>query len=437
MRLGGDRHRRRHDDPQHDRHALGTPERVAILGRARHSVRVGAQASGPRRTLRQRLMPRLHPVILCGGTGTRLWPLSRRLLPKQFLPLVTDRTLLQDTILRIADLPGVERPIVISNNEHRFLVAEQLHELGVQPAVQILEPAGRNTAPAVAVAALHVRQDDPDAVLLVLPSDHAIGDPAAFREAVLAAARIAGQGFLATFGIRPTQPHTGYGYIELGEPLSGETQGFRIRRFVEKPDLQKAKQYLDSGRFLWNSGMFVFSARRYLEELAAFRRDILECAEKALKAAGRDLDFLRLDAAAFNACPAEAVKDIVGRLDKAARSEHISHTRVYRPWGYYESIDAGERFQVKRIMVKPGEALSLQMHHKRAEHWVVVSGRARVTRDDQVYELRENESTFIPLGAKHRLENTTDQPLYLIEVQSGSYLGEDDIVRYEDRYDRR
>jgi mannose-1-phosphate guanylyltransferase/mannose-6-phosphate isomerase len=472
-------------------------------------------------------MRRIHPVILCGGTGTRLWPLSRRLLPKQFLPLVTDRTLLQDTILRIADLRGVERPIVISNNDHRFLVAEQLNELGVRPAVQILEPAGRNTAPAVAIAALHVRQDDPDAVLLVLPSDHAIGDAAAFRDAVLTAARIADQGFLATFGIRPSQPHTGYGYIELGEPLAGESEGFRIRRFVEKPNLQKAKEYLDSGRFLWNSGMFVFSARRYLEELATFRRDILEGAEKALKAAGRDLDFLRLDSAAFNACPAESVdyavmektsrgavvradigwsdvgswsalwdiakkddgrnathgdvqlqdtsgcyiwgnsrlvftlgakdliivetddavlvaersraeevKQIVERLDSQARSEHVSHTRVYRPWGYYETIDTGKRFQVKRIMVKPGEALSLQMHHKRAEHWVVVSGRARVTRDDAVYELRENESTFIPLGAKHRLENTTDQPLYLIEVQSGSYLGEDDIVRFEDRYNR-
>jgi len=470
---------------------------------------------------------RIHPVILCGGTGTRLWPLSRRLLPKQFLPLITKRTLLQDTILRIADLPGVERPIVISNNDHRFLVAEQLNELGVKPAVQILEPAGRNTAPAVAVAALQVLQEDPDAVLLVLPSDHAIGNPAAFREAVLAAARIAGHGFLATFGIRPTGPHTGYGYIELGEPLPGETQGFRVRRFVEKPDLQKARQYLESGRFLWNSGMFVFSARRYLEELAVFRRDIVEGAEKALKAARRDLDFLRLDPAAFNACPAESgdyavmektshgavvradigwsdvgswstlwdigkkdaaqnvthgdvqlvdasgcyvwgdsklvvalgakdliivetddavlvadrsraedVKKIVERLDSQARSEHVSHTRVYRPWGYYESIDAGERFQVKRIMVKPGEALSLQMHHKRAEHWVVVSGRARVTRDDKVYEISENESTFIPLGAKHRLENPSDQPLYLIEVQSGSYLGEDDIVRFDDRYNR-
>jgi mannose-1-phosphate guanylyltransferase/mannose-6-phosphate isomerase len=471
---------------------------------------------------------RIRPVILCGGTGTRLWPLSRRLLPKQFLPLVTDRTLLQDTILRIADLPGVERPIVISNNEHRFLVAEQLNELGVRPAVQILEPAGRNTAPAVAVAALQASCEDADALLLVLPSDHAIADAAGFRDAVLSASRLAGRDLLVTFGIQPSQPESGYGYIELGDPLAGEKQGFTIRRFIEKPDAHEAQQYIESGRFLWNSGMFVFSARRYLEELRGFRRDIVEGAEKALKAAGRDLDFLRLDAAAFNACPAESVdyavmektsrgavvradigwsdvgswsalwdiakkdagrnathgdvqlqdtlgcyiwgdsrlvfalgakdliivetddailvadraraqevKDIVARLDKAARSEHVSHTREYRPWGYYETIDAGERFQVKRIMVKPGQALSLQMHHKRAEHWVVVSGRARVTRDDQVYEVRENESTFIPLGAKHRLENPTDQPLYLIEVQSGAYLGEDDIVRFDDRYNRR
>ncbi len=453
--------------------------------------------------------------------------MSRRLLPKQFLPLVTERTLLQDTVLRLRALRECEKPIVISNDEHRFLVAEQLNELGVRPAVQILEPLGRNTAPAVAVAALHIRKDDPDGLLLVLPSDHAIADTAAFRDAVLAAQRAAEKGLLVTFGIRPTHPATGYGYIEQGEPLAGDARTFRIRRFVEKPDAQKASEYLASGRFLWNSGMFVFSVRRFLEELGSLRPDILAAAEKALAGAVRDLDFLRLDAKAFEACPAQSidyavmektsagavvsadigwsdvgswsalweigkkdglgnvtrgdaqlhdasgcylwadrrlvyllgvkdllvvetddavlvgersraqeVKDIVERLDQKRRSEHVSHTRVYRPWGYFETIDAGERFQVKRIMVKPGEALSLQMHHKRAEHWVVVSGRARVTRDDQVYELRENESTFIPLGAKHRLENTTDQPLYLIEVQSGAYLGEDDIVRFDDRYKR-
>ena len=435
--------------------------------------------------------------------------------------------MLQDTVLRIAELPEAEPPIVISNNEHRFLVAEQLNELGVRPAVQILEPAGRNTAPAVAVAALHVRRTDPHGVLLVLPSDHAINDVPAFRNAVRTAARIAGHDLLTTFGIQPTQPETGYGYIELGEPLPGERDAFRIHRFVEKPDPRRAQEYVDSGRFLWNSGMFVLPVRLYLEELHSLRTDILTGAEKALDAALRDLDFLRLDASAFNACPAESidyavmektsrgavvradigwndvgswtalwdignkdkaenvirgdvhiadasgcyiwgesrlvvalgarnliivetddavlvadrsraqdVKSIVESLDKESRSEHVSHTRVYRPWGYYESIDAGKGFQVKRIMVKPQQALSLQMHHKRAEHWVVVSGRARVTRDDEVYELKENESTFIPLGSKHRLENPTDQPLYLIEVQSGTYLGEDDIVRFDDRYRR-
>jgi mannose-1-phosphate guanylyltransferase/mannose-6-phosphate isomerase len=434
--------------------------------------------------------------------------------------------LLQDTIARLHNLLGCGAPIVISNNEHRFLVAEQLNQLGVRPAVQILEPIGRNTAPAVAVAALHVCGEDPDGLLAVLPSDHVIANAIAFREAVLTAARLAERDFLVTFGVRPTQPHTGYGYIELGEALPGEASGFRIQRFVEKPDLQRARQYLESGRFLWNSGMFVFSAQRFLEELSKSRPDILEGARKALAAAVRDLDFLRLDTA-FAACPAESidyavmektprgavvradigwndvgswtalwdiakrdeadnathgdvhladvagcyiwsdsrlvfalgarnliivetadavlvadrsrtqdVKTIVESLDKEARSEHVSHTRVYRPWGYYETIDTGSRFQVKRIMVKPGQALSLQMHRQRAEHWVVVSGRARVTRDENVYDLAENESTFIPLGTKHRLENPTDQPLYLIEVQSGAYLGEDDIIRFEDKYKR-
>jgi mannose-1-phosphate guanylyltransferase / mannose-6-phosphate isomerase len=469
---------------------------------------------------------KIHPVILSGGSGTRLWPMSRRLLPKQFLPLVGDRTMFQETVARLAGLPECEPPLVISNHDHRFLVAEQLAELGVKPAVQILEPAGRNTAPAVAIAALHVRGSDANGVLLVLPSDHAIANAAAFREAVLAAADIAARDFLVTFGIQPTEPHTGYGYIELGDALPGESQGWQIKRFVEKPDAQRARDYLASGRFLWNSGMFVLPVRRFLEELQAFHPEILHAAEQALGAATRDLDFLRLDAGAFSASPSESidyavmektklgavlradmgwsdvgswtalwdigakdaagnvtrgdvhlhdaagcyiwgdrmvhalgvkdllvvetddallvadraraqeVKGIVERLEGQARTEHVSHTRVYRPWGYFESVDAGPRYQVKRIMVKPHHALSLQMHHKRAEHWVVVSGRARVTRGDKVFELAENESTFIPLGTKHRLENAGKEPLYLIEVQSGSYLGEDDIVRYEDRYNR-
>jgi mannose-1-phosphate guanylyltransferase/mannose-6-phosphate isomerase len=466
--------------------------------------------------------------VLCGGSGSRLWPMSRRLLPKQFLPLVTERTLLQDTILRIGAMAGAEAPIVISNHEHRFLVAEQLNELGVKPAVQILEPVGRNTAPAVAVAALHVTKQDPGGLLLVLPSDHAIADTAAFGDAVAIARRAAVEGLIVTFGIQPTQPATGYGYIERGEPLEKQSQAFRIKRFVEKPDAKKAAEYLKSGRFYWNSGMFVFSARQLLEELGRLRPDILSAAEKALAAATRDMDFMRLDAKTFEACPAESidyavmekisngavvaadigwsdvgswsalwdigkkdaagnvtrgdtqmhdvansyvradsrlvyllgvkdllvvetddavligdrsraqeVKDIVERLDKDHRSEHVSHSRVYRPWGYYESIDAGPRFQVKRLMVKPGQALSLQLHRKRAEHWVVVSGTARVTRGEAVFDVAENESTYIPVGTKHRLENRGKEALYLIEVQSGSYLGEDDIERFEDRYNRQ
>ena len=470
----------------------------------------------------------VHPVILSGGTGTRLWPISRRSLPKQFLPLVAQRTLLQDTVARLAGLPECAAPIIVGSDEHRFIVTEQLNELRVRPAAQILEPVGRNTAPAVAVAALHARAKDPESLILVLPSDHAIGDAAAFREAVAAASRIAAQGLLVTFGIQPSGPNTGYGYIEIGEPLRGEARAFRIQHFVEKPTLEKARGYVQSGSFLWNSGMFVFAARRWLEELGRFRPDILAAAERAYSAAVQDLDFLRLDAGAFAASPSESidyaimentasgavvradmgwsdvgswselweiaqkdaagnatrgdvqlhdatgcyirsdsrlvvalgvkdllvvetddavlvgersraqeVRDIVQRLGDQSRLEHLSHMRAYRPWGYFESIDAGERFQVKRIMVKPREALSLQLHHKRAEHWVVVSGKARVTRGDAVYEVAENESTFIPLGTKHRLENPNDEPLYLIEIQSGSYLGEDDIVRFEDRYDRK
>ncbi len=470
---------------------------------------------------------KLHPVILCGGSGSRLWPMSRRLLPKQFLPLVTEHSLLQDTVLRLGTIGGCEKPIVISNNEHRFLVAEQLNALGVAPAVQILEPMGRNTAPAVAVAALHVARDDPEAALLVLPSDHAISNSEAFRDAVLVARRAADQGLLVTFGIRPTQAATGYGYIELGAPLPGLADVCRIQRFVEKPSLEKAREYVASGRFFWNSGMFLFPVRQVLGELARLRPDILEGAKQALAASVRDLDFLRLDAAAFETCPsdsidyavmektpagavvpadigwsdvgswsalweigkkdaagnvtrgdaqlhgasgcyvragsrlvyllggkdllvvetddailvgerarAEEVKDLVEALDRKSRSEHVSHSRVYRPWGYYETIDTGTRFQVKRLMVKPGQALSLQMHHHRAEHWVVVSGTARVTRGDEVMMISENESTYIPLGVKHRLENPAKVPLYLIEVQSGGYLGEDDIVRFEDRYKR-
>jgi mannose-1-phosphate guanylyltransferase/mannose-1-phosphate guanylyltransferase/mannose-6-phosphate isomerase len=472
-------------------------------------------------------MSKLHPVVLCGGSGTRLWPMSRRLLPKQFLPLVTERSLLQDTVARVGMLDGAAAPLVLSNSEHRFLVAEQLAELGVAPAAQILEPVGRNTAPAVAVAALHLAATDPEGVMLVLPSDHAIGNVAAFHGAVRVAERAARQGLLVTFGVPPDHAATGYGYIERGAPLPGEDAAFRILRFVEKPDAATAAEYLRSGRFLWNSGMFVFTARRFVEEIQRLRPDILAGARAALERAKRDLDFVRLDPEAFTACPAQSidyavmektgagavvrgdfgwsdvgawsalwdigakdaqgnvvrgdvalhdtsgsyvradsrlvyllgvkdllvvetadavlvgersraqeVKELVESLDRGKRSEHLSHRRVYRPWGYYESIDAGERFQVKRLMVKPGHALSLQRHRQRAEHWIVVSGVARVTRDEQVFDVQENQSTFIPLGARHRLENAGPAPLFLIEVQSGSYLGEDDIERFDDRYGR-
>ena len=453
--------------------------------------------------------------------------MSRRLLPKQFLPLVSERSLLQDTVLRVHGIHGANAPILVSNSEHRFLVAEQLREIGVKPDVQILEPVGRNTAPAVAVAALHVQSRQPEASLFVLPSDQLIQDVPAFHAALAAALPLAAGGSLVTFGITPSGPVTGYGYIERGEPISGSKSSFRVSRFVEKPDLETARRYVSSGRFLWNSGMFVLQAKRYLEELRRLRPDILAAAKAAWEAGERDLDFLRLDSKAFEACPSDSidyavmertsasvmvqadigwsdvgswaalwetgtkdasknvahgdvdlrdakgcyvraesrlvsvlgatdlvvvetddavlvadksrsqeVKEVVETLERQARTEHVSHSRVYRPWGYYESIDAGERFQVKRIMVKPGEALSLQMHHHRAEHWVVVSGTARVTRDDEVKLLSENESTYIPIGTKHRLENPGKTPLFLIEVQSGGYLGEDDIVRFEDRYKR-
>jgi mannose-1-phosphate guanylyltransferase/mannose-6-phosphate isomerase len=453
--------------------------------------------------------------------------MSRRLLPKQFLALTSERSLLQETVARLQGVQGGRAPIIVSNGEHRFLVAEQLREIGVKPEVQILEPVGRNTAPAVAVAAMHAQSRHPDACLFVQPSDQLILDVPAFHAAIAAALPLAAGGSLVTFGVTPRGPVTGYGYLERGEPISGSAGSYRVARFVEKPDLETARRYVASGQFFWNSGMFVFLARRYLEELQRFRPDIASAAKAAWQAGKSDLDFMRLDAAAFEACPSDSVdyavmertssavmvqadigwsdvgswaalwetgskddngnvahgdvdlrdakgcyvraesrlvsvlgatdivvvetddavlvadksrtqevKEVVETMDRKARTEHLSHSRVYRPWGYYESIDAGDRFQVKRIMVKPGEALSLQMHHHRAEHWVVVSGTARVTRDGDTKLLAENESTYIPIGTKHRLENPGKTPLFLIEVQSGGYLGEDDIVRFEDRYKR-
>jgi mannose-1-phosphate guanylyltransferase/mannose-6-phosphate isomerase len=466
---------------------------------------------------------KLVPVILSGGSGTRLWPLSRESHPKQFLPLLGEHSLLQQTWLRLRGLPGADSPLVVANEEHRFMVAEQLRQVGATPAALILEPVGRNTAPAIAVAALQAMAGGEDPVLLVLPSDHVIADEAGFRAAVLAALPAAQDGMLVTFGIVPTAPETRYGYIKAA---AGE--GLRaVDRFVEKPDAATAASYLADGGYYWNSGMFAFRASRYLAELEASNPAMVGAARESLAKAQPDVDFLRLDKAAFSASPSDSidyavmektrhaavlpiavgwndvgswsalwsvveqdgdgnahrgdvlardcrgtlaigdtrlialigledivvvdtddavlvahkdrvqdVKEIVSALKKDQRPQATWHRKVYRPWGSYDGIDSGERFQVKRIIVKPGAALSLQKHHHRAEHWVVVKGTAKVTCDDKVFLLSENQSTYIPLGSKHRLENPGKQPLELIEVQSGSYLGEDDIVRFEDVYGR-
>ena len=466
---------------------------------------------------------KIYPVILSGGAGTRLWPLSRAVLPKQLLPLVSDKTMLQDTVLRVAGWPDLMAPLVVCGNEHRFLVAEQLREIGVKPLGILLEHVGRNTAPAVAAAAHYLLATDPDAVMLVLPADHVIENNAAFAAAVAKAATLVQGGALATFGIVPTGPETGYGYIHRGAAAAAEG-GFQVDRFVEKPDRDTAQRFLDEGGYYWNSGMFLLRAQGYLDELKAHAPAIADAAEAAVRLGYTDLDFCRLDEASFTRCPSDSidyavmektsravvvpadlgwndvgswtalwdvlksagdangnvqrgdvyldgvsnslvraesrivalvgvqdvivietpdavlvahkdhvqrVKNVVDHLKLADRTEHLHHTKVYRPWGYYEGIDAGERFQVKRITVKPGEKLSLQMHHHRAEHWVVVSGTARVTCGDKVSLLSENESTYIPIGMNHRLENPGKVPLHIIEVQSGSYLGEDDIVRFD------
>ena len=469
----------------------------------------------------------LYPVILSGGSGTRLWPLSRVALPKQFLPLVSEHTLFQETLLRLKDFPDMAAPLVVCNNEHRFLAAEQLHAIESAPLLQILEPAGRNTAPAVAIAAFAAQEKDAEAILLVLPADHLIQDIPGFHSAIRSALALAQQDKLVTFGITPNEPATGFGYIERGAALGIGEQTFSVARFVEKPDLDTARQFLALGNFFWNSGMFVFKAAVYLDELQRHRPDIYQAAQQAWQHSTHDLDFCRLNEKDFAACPSESidyavmehtqaaamvtvdigwsdigswsslaavsvqdaqgnalrgdvytaetansyiraetrmvaaigvrdlvivetadavlvmhkdfaqdVKHTVEYLKQAERTEHLVHRRVYRPWGYYEGIDVGERFQAKRIVVKPGSKLSLQMHHHRAEHWVVVSGTAQVTRGDEVLLLHEDQSTYIPIGVKHRLENVGRTPLYLIEVQSGGYLGEDDIVRFEDDYKR-
>jgi mannose-1-phosphate guanylyltransferase/mannose-6-phosphate isomerase len=469
--------------------------------------------------------PPILPVVLAGGYGTRLWPLSRQLLPKQFLPMVSQQSMLQEAVLRARLLENALPAMLVINEEHRFLAAEQLRAMGAQNCALLLEPVGRGTAPAAALAALAALAKDEKAVIAVYPADHRIMDHAAFARSMRAAVALARQGHLVTFGITPSGPVTGYGYIVRGAPLG---TGYRAERFVEKPDAARAAQLIAAGNAYWNSGMFVFAAAGYLAELEKFRPDIFAAARAAWHGRTSDLDFIRPERKGFLACPqdsidyavmertargavlpaefdwsdlgswdalwdvgakdargnvlsgdvqildadncyvraesrmvaalgladaviietsdavlvaskehAQHVKQVVVRLAEAKRTEHLSHDRVYRPWGYYESVDAGAGYQVKRIVVNPGQALSLQLHRRRAEHWVVVQGTARVTRDDEVLELAANQSVYIPLGAKHRLENPADVPLQVIEVQSGDYLGEDDIERFEDRYDRK
>ncbi|CAB3739012.1 mannose-1-phosphate guanylyltransferase/mannose-6-phosphate isomerase [Paraburkholderia rhynchosiae] len=471
---------------------------------------------------------KIHPVVLCGGNGTRLWPMSRGQYPKQYLKLTGEKTLLQQTVLRLAHITGTAEPIVVTNGEQRFLVAEQLRQADVKPSSIVLEPVSRNTAPAIAVAALLALRESPDALLLVLPSDHVIVDEAAFAQAVQAAVPIALSQHLVTFGMHPTEPHTGFGYIRRGAPLPEGDAAYVVDAFVEKPDRANAMQFIDDGGYYWNSGMFLFTAAAYLDALRRHAPEIARQAELSLAGARFDSDFVRLDEAAFAASPsvsidyavmektaraaviasgdlgwsdvgswsalagladadaagnaligdvlAEAVSNsyvraehrmvaaigvdnivivetadavlvahrdkvqdvrkIVERLSASGRRESVMHRRVARPWGAYESIDEGDRFQVKRIVVNPGAQLSLQMHHHRAEHWIVVRGTALVTNGDQQIMLSENQSTYIPIGVTHRLTNPGRIPLELIEVQSGAYLGEDDIVRFQDTYGR-
>jgi len=468
----------------------------------------------------------LYPVILSGGSGSRLWPLSREYYPKPLLPLVSENTLLQETARRLDGLPNLGDAVYVCNEEHRFLVAEQIAQLGKTPATIILEPEGRNTAPALTLAALYLVKQDPDAMMVVMPADHVMTEPQHFVTAVEQGSEHAEKGALVTFGVVPKLPETGYGYIKRDTQVEGSV-AYTVARFVEKPDRQTAEQYLSEGDYYWNSGIFLMRADRWLDEISQYRPDILKICREAMNTGLKDCDFFRVNKQKFNDCPgdsidyavmekteravvvpisagwsdigawsalwdvcardddgnviqgdvlaedthnaflvaqhrclatvgldnivvvetadavlvankdkAQDVKAIVDRLKYCGREESKVHRQVYRPWGSYEGIDAGSRFQVKRLSVKPGAQLSLQLHHHRAEHWVVVKGTARVTCGDQVFNLHENESTYIPIGEKHRLENPGNIPLEVIEIQSGSYLGEDDIVRFEDVYDR-
>ena len=469
---------------------------------------------------------RIVPVILSGGSGTRLWPVSRESFPKQLWPLVSDRTLLQETALR-AHGDGFAPPVVVCNQEHRFLIAEQLRAVGIADARIVLEPVGRNSAPAIAAAAALIAEHDPDAVLWMLAADHVIDDTEALHRSFAAAAAAARAGRVVTFGMRPTAPESGYGYIAIGAALDDAPGVFAVARFIEKPDPATAAQFAADRQHLWNSGMFVFTARTLLGEMAEYAPDVLRAARQAVAERREDLDFIRLGVEAFAASPsisldyavaerttraavvpadigwsdvgswgalwelgrkdadgnvavgdvllegarncyvrsdgmlaavvgledavvvvtedavlamhrdqAQDVKRLVDRLKSAGRHEAVAHNRLYRPWGFFESLIRGERFQVKRLVVSPGGKLSLQKHFHRAEHWVVVHGSAMVTRDDETLLVRENESIYLPLGCVHRLENPGKIPLTLIEVQSGAYLGEDDIVRLDDVYNR-
>ncbi len=473
----------------------------------------------------------ITPVVLSGGAGTRLWPLSRKLHPKQLLPLLNETSLLQDTINRLQGLNRIEQTVIICNEEYRFMIAEQARTTSIGVSAIILEPVGRNTAPAIALAAFNAlkekeKSDDEDTVLLVLPADHDIKDVKQFHQAIEVGLQQASEGHFVTFGIMPSSPETGYGYIKAATTVA-VNEVASIERFVEKPDLDKATKYLNEGGYYWNSGMFMFKASAYLTALQEFSPEIYDASLNAIKASQHDMDFIRVDAQAFKKCPSDSIdyavmekvknavvipvdigwsdvgswsalheigeqdennniftgdtksiatkncyvraeyklvttlgienliiidthdallvasksrvqdiKQIVESLSRDKREEVLLHKRVCRPWGCYQGIDQSDRFQAKRITVNPGAVLSLQLHHHRAEHWIIVSGTAKVTKGDDVFMLTENESTYIPLGTKHRLENIGKIPLELIEVQTGSYLGEDDIVRFDDIYGR-